>query len=121
MTVQDADLRSYRFIARRVVWSQMLWMAGYSLTTGPFLSYFGQDLGAKGRGTALLLIVPELAGVLGLCTRGVIRRFRGRKRVWVTFALLARAFSLGIPLAALPALRRAGFDPLWLMVASLAV
>lgn len=115
------DEMAYRVVARRVFWSQVLWTAGYSLTTGPFLTYFGQDLGAKGRVVALLLIVPEIAGTLGLFTRSVIRRFQGRKQVWIVFSLSARVLSLGIPLAGVPALRPAGLDPLWLMVVSLAI
>ena len=106
---------------KRVFWSQVLWTAGYSLTTGPFLTYFGQELGAKGRFVALLLIVPEVAGVLGLFTRSIIRRFHGRKQVWIVFSLLARLLSLGIPLAGIPALYPAAVNPLWLMVASLAL
>ncbi len=116
-----ADDLAYRAVASRVFWSQVLWAAGYSLTTGPFLTYFGQDLGARGRIVALLLIVPEVAGIVGLFTRSVIRSFRGRKRVWIAFSLLARVLSLGIPLAGVPALHPTGLDPLWLMVASLAL
>jgi hypothetical protein len=112
---------TYRSIVARVVWSQVLWTAGYSLTTGPFLSYFGQDFGAKGRVTALLLIVPETAGIFGLFTRGLIRRFGGQKKVWVVFSIAARVLSLGIPLAALPIVRRNGLDPLTWMVVSLAL
>lgn len=118
---RPADDLPYHVVASRVFWSQVLWTAGYSLTTGPFLSYFGQDLGAKGRVVALLLIVPEVAGVVGLFTRSVIRRFRGRKQVWLVFSLSARVLSLGIPLAGMPALHPAGLDPLWLMVGSLAL
>src|ERR1700685_4536799 len=116
----DGDA-AYRTIARRVFWSQALWMAGYSLTTGPFLTYFGQDLGAKGRLIAVLMVVPEVAGILGLFTRNVIRQFRGRKRAWLVFSLLARALSLGIPLAGVPGLHFGGFNPLCLLIGSLAV
>lgn len=111
----------YRSITRRVVFSQVLFTAGHALTTGPFLSYFGQDLGGKGRAIALVLIVPETAGVLALFTRSLIRRLRGRKRVWIVFTLLARVLSLGIPLAALPATHLYGADPLVLLVTSLAL
>lgn len=117
----SADDLAYRAVASRVFWSQVLWTAGYSLTTGPFLTYFGQDLGAKGRIVALLLIVPEVAGTMGLFTRSVIRRFGGRKYVWIVFSLTARVLSLGIPLAGVPALRPKELSPLWLMVASLAL
>ena len=40
---QSPDDWAYRAVASRVFWSQVLWTAGYSLTTGPFLTYFGQD------------------------------------------------------------------------------
>jgi len=36
---RPADDLPYHAVASRVFWSQVLWTAGYSLTTGPFLSY----------------------------------------------------------------------------------
>jgi hypothetical protein len=43
-----------------VVWNQTLWTAGYSLTSGGFLTYFGKEPGATGLMIGVLLVVPEI-------------------------------------------------------------
>ncbi len=112
--------RDLQRVTRAVVWNQGLWTAGYSLTTGGFLLYFGYELGATGFLIALLLATPETVGIAGLLARWMIQRMGSRKRVWFMFSLLARLVSLGIPLLAFPAYRPAGISPLWIMVGCLA-
>jgi len=116
----DAAVTAAR-VTRRVVWNQALWTAGYSLTSGGFLAYFGRELGATGLLMSLLLIVPETAATFGLISRWVVQKVGNRKRVFVVFSVLARLISLGIPLLAFPEFRPKGIDPLIVMVALLAV
>jgi len=104
-----------------VIWSQVLWTAGYSLTTGGFLTFFGYELGAKTFMIAVLLAIPETVSVFGLLARWIIQRVGNRKRVWLVFSLLARLSSLGIPLLAFPQLRPSGVHPVWLLIGCLAV
>lgn len=109
------------WVTRAVIWNQTLWTAGYALTTGGFLTYFGKDLGAGSMMIALLLVIPETMGIVGLAARWVIQRTGNRKRVWLISSLAARVVSLGIPLLALPWWRASGIDPLWMMVLCLAL
>jgi Na+/melibiose symporter-like transporter len=108
-------------VTRAVVWNQALWTAGYSLTTGGFLTYFGYELGATAFLVSVLLIVPETAGIVGLVARWLIQHTGNRKRVWLTCSMAARFISLGIPLLAFPQLRPSGLDPLIAMIVCLAV
>ena len=103
-------------LTRAIVWNQALWTAGHSLTTGGFLLYFGQELGATGLWIALLLAIPETVGVIGLATRRVIHWLGGRKRTWLICFVLARLFALGIPLLAFRQLRPSTSEPLGFMV-----
>ncbi len=119
---------SDRSVVRRVVLGQLLWTAGYTLTSGGFLLYFARELGAAtgrdrevmGVVTAFLLAVPETVGVAGLWCRSLVAAW-GRKRVYVTGTLVSRCVAFGMPLLAVPWLRPAGIDPLWLMIGLLAV
>jgi hypothetical protein len=111
----------YADVTRAVVRNQALWTAGYSLTTGGFLTYFGRELGASSFLIAVLLVTPETVGVLGLGSRWVIQRFQNRKRIWIVFSLAARLVSLGIPLLAFPQLRPPGIDPVWCLIGCLAI
>jgi hypothetical protein len=108
-------------VTRAVVVNQGLWTAGYSLTTGGFLTYFGYELGATGTLIALLLIIPETVGIVGLGARWLIHYVGNRKQVWIVSSLIARLSTLGIPLLAFPSLRPAGFEPVWMMVGCLVV
>ncbi|MFN7135263.1 MAG: MFS transporter, partial [Myxococcales bacterium] len=102
---------------RAVTWNQVLWTAGYSLTTGGFLLYFARELGAKALWISVLLVLPESAGALGLFTRAAIRTFAGRKRLYVAATLLARLVAVPIPfLAFMPS----GSRPLWWLVGCVA-
>jgi hypothetical protein len=78
-------------VTRAVVVNQALWTAGYSLTTGGFLTYFGYELGAKGILIALLLVIPETVGIAGLLTRWIIHCVGNRKTVWLVSSLFAPA------------------------------
>ncbi|GAB4147739.1 MAG: hypothetical protein Tsb009_21100 [Planctomycetaceae bacterium] len=108
-------------VTRAVVWNQTLWTAGYSLTSGAFLVYFGKELGANSFMVALLLVVPETSSTLGLLARWWVRKLGNRKRVWFIFSLGARFVSLGIPLLVFPSLRPEWIDPLVLLAVLLAV
>ena len=108
-------------VTRAVVWNQALWTAGYSLTTGGFLTYFGYELGATAFLVSVLLIVPETAGIVGLVARWLIQHTGNRKRVWLICSLAGRIVSVGIPLHAFPQLRPSGLDPLIAMIVCLAV
>ena len=46
-------------VQRAVVQNQMLWTAGYSLTSGSFLTYFAKELGASWTLISLILVIPE--------------------------------------------------------------
>lgn len=81
-----------------------------------FLSYFAQELGARGLMLGAVLATGNLAGILRIVAPSFVNRSDDRKRVWVWASVIARVFSLGLPLLALPQLRPAGIDPLWLMV-----
>lgn len=108
-------------ITTAVAINQALWTAGYSFTSGGFLTYFARELGAAGLVMSFLLIVPETAATFGLAARWIIQKLGSRKRVFFTFSIAARALSLGIPLLAFPTLRPPSIDPLWVMVGLLAV
>jgi Major Facilitator Superfamily len=87
---------------RAVIWNQLLWTAGYSLTTGGFLLYFAKDLNATHLQIALILVIPETFGFFGLYSRRFINLFQSRKKTWLYLSLFSRLISLGIPIAAIP-------------------
>lgn len=99
-------------VLRAVAWNQVLWTAGYSLTTGGFLLYFAKELGAKDVWIAVLLVLPESAGVCGLLTRTAIRTFEARKRLYVAATLFARLVALPVPLLAFAP---TDSQPLWFL------
>ena len=88
-------------VIRAVVWNQLLWTAGYSLTTGGFLLYFAYDFGATPFQIALILVIPETVSSIGLFSRRFINLFQSRKKTWMILSILARIVSLGIPCSAL--------------------
>lgn len=102
-------------ITRLMLVNQMLFTAGWSLTTGGFFNYFGQELGAKGFETALLAATPETVGVLALGSRCFAWRREAIARLCLITSVLARLVMLGVPLLAWPAFReRVGAGPLTL-------
>jgi MFS family permease len=108
-------------VLRAAVWNQLLWTAGYPLTSGGFLLYFASDLGARGFLTSLLLALPELVGAGAVLTRPLIVAAGYRKRVWGVCGVLARLASLAIPLMTFPELRPPRNGALWVLVGALAV
>jgi len=88
-------------LSRSVVQNQLLFSAGYALTTGGFLYYFAGHLGAGTRTISILLALPELVGVLAVFTPALLILFRNRKRLFVASSILARLFTFLIPAAAL--------------------
>ncbi len=106
---------------RAVLLNSMLWTAGNALTSGGFLSYFASELGASSFVLAVLLATPETVGITALAGRFLIDALGDRKRTWLICSLISRAALLGIPLLAIPQLRPSGVDPVWVMIAFLAV
>jgi MFS family permease len=82
---------------RWVLWNAVLWTAGNALTSGAFLSYFAQDLGASGLWLAVLLAMPEVAAVCGVTTPWWWQWGGSRRTVWLATSLLARGLTFLIP------------------------
>ena len=101
-------------VLRAVWWNQILWTAGYSLTTGGFLLYFARELGARDLWISALLVLPESVGVAGLLTRSAIRTVAPRKTICVAATVVARVVALPIPFLAL---WPSDIRPLWWLVA----
>lgn len=104
-------------VRRAIGWNAALWMAGHTLTSGAFLSYFAYDLGASAVVLAWLAAAPELVGSSGLASR-VLWNWCGNRRVtWLIATLLARVFTLLIPFAGSPWLTPFHVDPtVWLLL-----
>ncbi len=85
-------------LTRLVVINQLLWSAGYSLTSGGFLLYFAKGLGADDWSIRILIVMPELLGLSGLLSRKLLQHFGSSKRLFMTFSLLARVTMLAVPL-----------------------
>lgn len=101
---------------RAIGWNAALWMAGQTLTSGAFLSYFAVDLGASSLLLGLLAAAPELVGSSGLLSRWLMRTVGSRKRTWLICTLLARSFTLLIPLAGAPLITTWGWSSPWVML-----
>lgn len=86
-----------KHVTRAVVYSQMLFVAGHSLTTGGFLSYFFEEFGPSAFALALLQILPDASEASGLTARWINRRAGGHKKTWAITFLLARLSALLIP------------------------
>ena len=108
------------FVVRTVVWGQLLWTIGFSLTTGGFLTYFAYEIGANAIPIATILVIPEMASVCGVFSRSITRLLGNRKRTYVWCSLLARIASLMIPALAIDELRASVANPIWLLIAVLA-
>ncbi len=114
----SAQLSADGRVLRAIAANQLLWTAGYSLTTGGFLLYFARELGANAAWIAVLLVLPESAGIAGLLTRSVARNIAARKRLFVTATIAARLVALPIPLLALlTPTSDAGGEFLWIVAA----
>lgn len=107
-------------VIRAVVWGQMLWTIGFSLTTGGFLTYFAYEIGAKAVPIAVILVIPEMAGVCGVFSRTITKLFGNRKRTYIWCSLIARFVSLLIPALAIESVRESIPSPIWVLIAVLA-
>jgi len=86
-------------LSRDVVLNQLLFTAGYALTSGGFVSYFAADLGARSHVIGWVLALPELVGTCAIFTPWLVDRLQGKKRLFVAASILARMAALLIPLA----------------------
>lgn len=95
-----AQQQSERQILAAVMWGQLLFMAGHSLTSpsGGFLTYFFYEFGPSALAVALLKTLPDVAGLAGLAASPLARWIGSRKHLWLGGLLAARCISLLIPL-----------------------
>ncbi|QDT64026.1 MFS transporter [Calycomorphotria hydatis] len=84
-------------VIRDVALNQLLWTAGYPLTSGGFLLFFAKELGAGALIIAVLLSLPETVGISGLLTRWLLRRGWSRRVLFLGGSILSRALMLAIP------------------------
>jgi hypothetical protein len=102
---------------RRAIWlNAAFWMAGHSLTSGAFLTYFASDLQASATLMALLLAAPELAGTSGLVSERVWRWCGQRRRAWLFTTVIARIVTLLVPFAGAPWLLSLGAGGPWFLL-----
>lgn len=99
----------------------MLFTAGHALSSGGFLYYFANEFHPSAALFSLLQVAPEVAETAGLFVRPLLSILGGRKRLWITLLIVARIAALGVPAMAFPALRPAGVDPFWVIIASVAL
>ncbi len=88
-------------VAAAVRWNAALWTIGSGLTSGGFVDYFAQELGAFGFTLALVAATPELAGLAGVGYRQIKPLTGGRHRMWLIGTILSRFLLMGLPLAGL--------------------
>ena len=88
-------------LSRSVIVNQMLFTAGYSLTSRGFLVFFAADLGASTRTITWILTLPELVGLLAIFTPFVLAWAKNKKRLFIGSSILSRVTSLIIPLTVL--------------------
>ena len=100
MRSAPAEQQSERQILAAVMWGQLLFMAGHSLTSpsGGFLTYFFYEFGPSALAVALLKTLPDVAGLAGLAASPLARWIGSRKYLWLGGLLAARLVSLLIPL-----------------------
>ncbi len=101
---------------RAIWWNAALWMAGHSLTSGAFLTYFASDLQASATLMALLLAAPELAGASGLVSERVWQWCGERRRAWLVTTVVARIVTLLVPFAGAPWLLSLGAGGPWFLL-----
>lgn len=88
-------------LSRDVVTNQMLFTAGYCLTSGGFLVFFAADLGASTRTTTWILTLPELVGLLAIFTPGLLHWVKNKKSLFLSCSILSRFALLLVPTALL--------------------
>ena len=96
---------SVSLVQKAVVQNQMLWTAGYSLTSGSFLTYFARELGADWTLISLILVIPETIGVLAIWSSRLLPMSGSRKQLWWISSWISRIIALGIPLCAIDQIR----------------
>jgi hypothetical protein len=105
--------------AAAVRWNAALWTIGSGLTSGGFVDYFAQELGAFGFTLALIATTPELAGLAGVGYRQFKPLSGGRQRMWLIGTILSRFLLMGLPLAGLLASNSVAMPALVLLWCSL--
>jgi len=82
----------------------VLWSIGNGLTSGTFVYYLAQELGANGLALSLLLAAPSLIGLLRLATPAVVGPLGGIKATCLRMSLASYLLlAIGLPLIALGA------------------
>lgn len=84
-------------VTRAVIFSQMLFTAGHSLTTGGFLYYFAYSFSPSAAMLALLQIAPETSEAFSFISQSLINRFQTRKWLWISCVIFGRLIALLIP------------------------
>jgi MFS family permease len=84
-------------IWQAVLWNSVLWTAGNALTSGAFIGYFAQELGATGLMLGAISSVPELVGITGVAARPLLEKLCGYPRFWWFFSTISRVALLAIP------------------------
>ncbi|MCA9115508.1 MAG: MFS transporter [Planctomycetaceae bacterium] len=104
---------------RAVFLNELLWTAGYALTSSGFLLYFAREFQASSTVIALLLVLPETAGISSVFSRPAAAWLGSRRRLWLWCVLSSRLVLCGIPLAAWLPGSTAGISPLLLIAVCL--
>jgi len=102
--------------------SQLLFMAGNSLTVGGFFNYFVVQFHPSAFLMAAAMIAPETAQSFSVLGRWIAIRSHCRKRNWIRFLIAGRIASMLLPLALFwPPAREANLPPLMLILICTAV
>lgn len=91
-------IQTDRVIAR-VMLSQLLFMAGNSLTVGGFFNYFVSRFDPTAFLLAAAMIVPETSQSLSVLGRWILQWNPSRKRNWIGFLIVGRVAAMLLPLA----------------------
>jgi len=84
-----------------VIWNQVLFTAGHSITSGGFLNYFFYEFNPPDMMMALLMTAPECSEALSGLGRGLFTSFTDRKLNWLVGMSIARSTAFLIPVALL--------------------
>lgn len=104
-------------VVRAVMLSQLLFMAGNSLTVGGFFNYFVVQFHPSAFLMAAAMIAPETSQSFSFLARRVAIRNPNRKRNWIVFLILGRLASMLLPLALLwPASSESAMEPIMLVL-----
>ncbi|QDT37198.1 MFS transporter [Stratiformator vulcanicus] len=106
-------------VFRAATWNQILWSAGYPLTAGGFLVYWTRQAGAGTIAIAILLALPETAGLAGGLSRRLQSAGLSRKLLFLACSV-AGTLSL-LPLLAIPWLQPTASISLTIVFVSVAI